>query len=73
MSLFTILQIIISIILIGLILMQERSAGMSGLLGGGGGEGEYYGARRGLEKILFVATIVLVALFALLSLLNLLR
>ncbi len=67
----SILQIIISIILIILILLQERSSGLSGMFGGGGEEG-FYQKRRGLEKIIFRATIVLVIIFAGLSLTSLL-
>lgn len=68
-SFITIAQIIISIITIALILVQERSGGASGLLGGG--EGSFYQTRRGIEKSIFIGTIVCVALFAALSLLNL--
>ncbi len=70
MSGLTIAQLIVSVILIALILIQERSSELSGLLGGGG-EGGFYRTRRGLEKFAFGATIALVALFALLSLVNL--
>lgn len=63
-------QIIVSILLIALILLQERSSGLSGILGGGG-EG-FYQTRRGLEKIIFGATIVLAIAFAGLALANLL-
>ena len=54
------IQIAISIALIILILLQERSAGLSGIMGGGGG---FYQTRRGLERVIFWSTIVLVALF----------
>jgi preprotein translocase subunit SecG len=64
----SIAQIVVSIALIILILIQERSSGLSGILGGGGGE--IYSQRRGLEKMLFGATIVLIVVFAVLSLLN---
>ena len=67
--LFSIAQIILSIVLIALILLQERSSGLSGIFGGG--ESSYYQTRRGLEKIIFTATIVLVIIFAALSLINL--
>ncbi len=67
----SIFQIIISVILIVLILLQERSSGLSGMFGGGG-EGEFYQKRRGLEKMIFRATVVLVIIFAGLSLANLL-
>ena len=58
---FSIIQIILSVAIITLILLQERSSGMSGLFGGEGGG--YYQARRGMEKIVFYATIVLVIIF----------
>jgi len=66
-----VLQIVISLIVIGLVLIQERSAGMSGIFGGGGSGTPYY-ARRGMEKGIFYATIVAVVLFAAFALLNLL-
>ena len=56
-----IIQIILSVLIITLILLQERSSGMSGLMGGSG-EG-YYQARRGMEKIIFYSTIVLSVAF----------
>ena len=56
-----ILQIILAIAIIALILLQERSSGMSGLFGGG--EGGFYQARRGMEKMIFSATIILAVLF----------
>ena len=71
MSLLSIAQVAVSVLLIILILLQERSAGVSGLFGGG--EGGFYQTRRGLEKFIFIATVVLVAIFAILSLLNLVR
>jgi protein translocase SecG subunit len=61
-----IIQIILSVVIITLILLQERSSGMSGLLGGSGGG--FYQARRGLERILFYSTIVLCITFVLLAL-----
>ena len=67
--LISIAQIVISIILIILILFQERSSGLSGVFGGG--ESEFYSKRRGLERLIFIATIVLIVIFAALSLLNL--
>ena len=70
MQVLTILQIIVSIALIILILMQERSAG--GGLFGGSADGGFYQARRGLEKFAFVLTVILVAAFAILALANLL-
>ena len=60
-----IIQIVLSVLIITLILLQERSSGMSGLLGGSG-EG-YYQARRGMEKIIFYSTIVLAVVFVALA------
>lgn len=68
MNLFLILtisQIVISIILIVLVLLQERSAGMSGIFGGDGGG--IYQTRRGIERIAFGSTIVCAIIFAVLS------
>jgi preprotein translocase subunit SecG len=59
--LIPILQIAIAIILIVLILLQERSAGLSGIFGGE--SGGFYQTRRGLEKTIFIATIVFAVLF----------
>jgi protein translocase SecG subunit len=70
MSLITISQLIVSVILIALILIQERSAGFSGLFGGGG-EGGFYQTRRGLERFAYRATLVLTAIFVILSLISL--
>lgn len=67
----TTIQVIIALILIALILIQERSSGMSGLFGGGGGDGGAYQKRRGVEKSVFIATIVMAVLFAGVSVANL--
>jgi protein translocase SecG subunit len=56
-----IIQIILSVAIITLILLQERSSGMSGLLGGD--SSGYYQARRGMEKMVFYATIILSVAF----------
>lgn len=64
-------QIISSVLLIVLILIQERSSGLSGILGGGGGDGGSYQTRRGLERVLFWATIGMGAIFAILVILDL--
>ncbi len=56
-------QIVVSVALIGLVLLQERSAGAGGLFGGGGA-GSSYQTRRGLEKVIYWATIVIALAFA---------
>jgi len=60
-----ILQIIVSILLILSILLQNRGAGLGASFGGGG---EVYRTKRGAEKFLFRATIVLIAIFMALAL-----
>ncbi|MBI4994487.1 preprotein translocase subunit SecG [Candidatus Peregrinibacteria bacterium] len=70
MSILGIAQIIISAVLITLILIQERSSGLSNVLGGAGGTP--YQTRRGLEKTIFWATIVSGIIFAGLAIWNLL-
>lgn len=64
---FYLIQIIISITLIVVILLGSRGGGLSSIFGG---EGGIYKTRRGVEKVLFRAAIVLSALFLLLSLLS---
>jgi len=60
-----IIQVIIAILLMVAILMQNRGAGLGGVFGGTGG---VYMTKRGLEKKLYIATIVLAIIFILLSL-----
>ncbi len=49
-------QTALSVLLIGLVLLQQRGTGLSGLFGG---TGEFYATRRGLEKIMFWATLAI--------------
>lgn len=62
-----IVQIIISALLVGAILLQQRGTGLSATFGG---EGNIYRTKRGLEKALFAATVVLVVIFFALALAN---
>lgn len=64
MRLLQIFQVVIAIILAAVILFQNRGTGLSGVFGGGG---NVYRTKRGIEKTLFTATIVLAALFILVS------
>ena len=71
MDIISLAQIAVSVLVIILILLQERSsAGGLGIFGGSGGDG-FYQTRRGMEKIMFYATVLLVIIFAGLALLNL--
>lgn len=72
MSAINIAQAVIAVILVALILLQHRSSGgLGGILGGGSSMNEFYQRRRGLEKILFILTVVGISLFLLVSILNL--
>ena len=62
-----IVQVIISILLIILILLQQRGGGLSGVFGGSEG---VYRTRRGVEKSIFIATIILAVLFLATAFLN---
>lgn len=62
-----ILHAIVSVLIIACVLLQ---AGESGLFAGGGlmSGGENFHTRRGLEKVVFYATFVLLALFVVINL-----
>lgn len=55
-----IIQMILGVLLGVVILLQRQGAGLSGAFGG---EGEFHHSRRGAEKFLFIATIILSILF----------
>lgn len=63
-----VVQIIISVALIVIILVQAK--GQGGLGGIFGGEGSVYHTRRGVEKTLFNVTVGLAALFFIISLVS---
>lgn len=67
--LVSILQIVIASLLVSAILLQQRGAGLGTAFGG---EGNIYFKKRGLEKILFIATICLAVLFLGLAFISLL-
>ena len=59
---FKIFFIVVSVLLIGVILLQQKNSGLGALMGGGAGD-EIAQARRGSDKFLHQATIVLSILF----------
>ncbi len=59
-------QIVIGVILIVSILLQNRSEGIGQLFGGGGG-GEHFRTRRGLEALLYYGTIFFIVVFVVIS------
>lgn len=60
-------QVGVSILLIAAILLQQKGVGLGSAFGG---SGQIYRSRRGLEKTLFTATIILAILFVLGALLS---
>ncbi|MFH0988047.1 MAG: preprotein translocase subunit SecG [Parcubacteria group bacterium] len=71
-TIITIAQLATAIILIVLVLLQNRQGGgLSGIFGGGDSSGAYR-TKRGLEKSIFITTIIFSILFIGLSLANLL-
>jgi preprotein translocase subunit SecG len=59
-KILTIVQIAVSVLLIASVLLQQQGVGLSSSFGG---EGNIFRTKRGVEKILFYATIVLAVAF----------
>ncbi|OGD65539.1 preprotein translocase subunit SecG [Candidatus Berkelbacteria bacterium RIFOXYA2_FULL_43_10] len=57
---FKIIQIILAVLLIASVLLQQRGSGLGLAFGG---EGNVYRSKRGLEKLLHFATIIIAVLF----------
>ena len=62
-------QIVVSVVLIVVVLLQVKGSGFGAALGGMSG-GSVYRTKRGLERTLFQATILLVCAFILISFLS---
>jgi preprotein translocase subunit SecG len=58
---------VVSPLLVVIVLLQDRGGELGGAFGG---SGSFYRSRRGIEKLLFRATIVLATLFVCTSLVN---
>lgn len=69
-NILIILQIIVSVLLVGGVLLQQKGSAMGSAFGQEGG-GAVYGTKRGAQKKIFWATVVLGGLFIILSVLNL--
>lgn len=63
-NIWFIFQSVIAVLIIMSVLLQTQGGGLGSTFGGGG---ENYHTRRGLEKVLFYATIILIVLFAIVS------
>lgn len=60
-------QIVLAVLLVVSILLQARGTGLGAAFGG---EGNIYRTKRGVEKVLFYATIALASLFFIVALAN---
>jgi protein translocase SecG subunit len=70
--LIKILQIVIAFLLMLAILLQNKGSSLSGIFGGGGGGGNVFLAKRGFDKFLVYASVILAAIFLGLSVLAIL-
>jgi len=67
MTIISIIQIVLSVALVALILLQQRGAALGGAFGG---SSDFYSTKRGVEKIIVRATIVVAFLFLATALAN---
>lgn len=70
-QLIPVIQIILSVLLVGGILLQQSEAGVGGSFGGGDGFSSSYHTKRGAERFIFISTIVVAVLFVLISVVQL--
>jgi preprotein translocase subunit SecG len=70
-SLLPYIQLILSVLLVSAILLQRTGAQVGGAFGGSDNFSSAFHTRRGLEKGLFTATIIIGILFGISALLNL--
>ncbi|MFH0936813.1 MAG: preprotein translocase subunit SecG [Candidatus Daviesbacteria bacterium] len=66
---FSIIQIVLSVALVGLILIQAKGTGLGSTFGG---ELGFYRTKRGFEKLLFYGTIGIATLFLITAIVGLL-
>ncbi len=64
-KILSIIQIVIAVLLMLVILLQSKGSALTGVFGG---EGNIYKSKRGLDKFLLIATIILGIIFVGLSL-----
>ncbi|MFA6315069.1 MAG: preprotein translocase subunit SecG [Candidatus Paceibacterota bacterium] len=69
-SLLPYIQIILSVLLVAAILIQRTGAQVGGAFGGSDNFSSAFHTRRGVEKGLFIATIIIAILFGLSALVN---
>ncbi len=59
-TIFTAVQVTLAVVLIVIILLQQKGAGLSGVFGG---SSNIYSTKRGVDKILHYATVVAALIF----------
>ncbi len=64
-----VINIVVSIVIVALILLQGKGAGLGSAWGGGG---ELFQTRRGVEKVTLRLTVFFIVIFFILSLISLL-
>jgi preprotein translocase subunit SecG len=67
-TILNIIQLILAVVLVLIILLQQKGTGLSGVFGG---SNNIYSTKRGLDKILHYITIATAALFFLVSIIRL--
>lgn len=67
-KILVVFQIILAVLLIGSILLQQKGSGIGSAFGG---SSNIYSTKRGVDKMLFNATIIISILFFLVALANL--
>lgn len=59
-QIFSIIQIVLGLVLVGLVLLQQKGTGLGSAFGG---DIAFYSTKRGVEKLLFYLTMIVAALF----------
>ena len=70
-SVLNVLQVILAVMaMLGILLQTPKASGLGGTIGGGADVGGGYRRRRGLERTLLRASVIFIALFAIVSVAN---
>lgn len=65
---FNIIQLVLASLLVAAILLQQKGTGLSGVFGG---SSNIYSTKRGVDRVLYLSTIVISVIFFSLSLIRL--
>ena len=67
-SFLAVAQVVLAVLaMLGILLQTPKASGLGGTIGGGGDIGGGYRRRRGLEKRLLQSSVVMIALFVVVS------